>query len=120
MNSLTLLPMLVVITQAQVTELSELAYNAKLAVAFNGQASVTMPDGTECDLVTSTHAIEIEWATKPYEAIGQALHYAEQTDLKPGIIVLVKDPNKEFKQLIRLAVLCGKHNIKLWAYDTRK
>ena len=37
---------------------------------------MTMPDGTRCDILTDTHAIEVDFADKWAEAIGQSLNYA--------------------------------------------
>jgi|GEM_PF-2469669 len=47
------------------------------------------------DCVSDTHAVEVEFANKFKQAIGQALHYAEQLKLKPGIILVCveKDEN---------------------------
>ena len=49
-----------------------------------GQLEVRLEDATRVDLLTDTHAIEIEHAQNWKEAIGQALHYARLTDNKPG------------------------------------
>ncbi len=58
----------------------------------DGQREVTMPDGTRCDCVTATHAIEIDFANKWYEAIGQSLNYAFQTSKRAGIILILEAP----------------------------
>ena len=39
---------------------------------------VVMKDGTRCDILTSTHAIEVDFAKKWAEAIGQSLNYASK------------------------------------------
>lgn len=41
--------------------------------------------GGRCDIVTLTHAIEVEHAKKWHEAIGQACHYALMLRRKPAI-----------------------------------
>ena len=39
---------------------------------------MTMPDGARCDILTETHAIEVDFADKWAEAFGQSLNYAMQ------------------------------------------
>ena len=40
---------------------------------------VVMKDCTRCDILTATHAIEVDFARKWAEAIGQSLNYAMHT-----------------------------------------
>ncbi len=55
-----------------------------------GQSEVIMPDGSRADCVTDTHAYEVEKARKFKDAIGQSLHYARHTGLKPGIVLIIE------------------------------
>lgn len=51
----------------------------------------TLSTGKIPDCVTSTHAIETDWSSKAWkEGIGQALHYAWELDLQPGLLVIVE------------------------------
>lgn len=43
---------------------------------------------TRADCLSPTHAIEVDWAGKWAEGIGQALHYADMTGLMPGLILI--------------------------------
>lgn len=54
---------------------------------------VLTPAGTRADCVSDTHAIEVEAAQDWAEAIGQALHYAEQTRLRAKIILFCERPS---------------------------
>jgi hypothetical protein len=63
-------------------------YQEKWCQAHNGQIEVVLPDGTRCDCVTDTHAIEFDFGTGWAEAIGQGLHYSLQTKKKPRIILI--------------------------------
>ena len=38
---------------------------------IGGKVEVVMKDGTRCDILTATHAIEVDFAKKWAEAIGQ-------------------------------------------------
>ena len=63
-----------------------------------------LPDDTQCDLVTKTHAYEVEKAPDWKYAVGQSLHYARVTGCKAGIILVMtsntsKKPGHYRKQL---------------------
>ena len=64
---------------------------------MSGQADYTLQDKSRVDCLTETHAFEVDWADgmKVYEAIGQSLYYASQTDKKPGILLLIRKDNSE-------------------------
>ena len=50
-----------------------------------------MADGTRCDILTDTQAIEVDFADKWAKAIGQSLNYARQTGKKAVIVLVLKD-----------------------------
>ena len=56
-----------------------------------GRMEVTLEDRTRVDCLTATHAIEIDFAKKWYEAIGQSLHYGRLTNKLPGIGLIVRN-----------------------------
>ena len=62
-----------------------------------GKVNYTLEDKSKVDCLTDTHAYEVDWADgmKVYEAIGQSLYYASQTNKKPGIIFLIRRNNSE-------------------------
>jgi len=88
----------------------------KLAGRYNGKREVILWDETRVDLLTPTHAIEVDWAkgSKWAEAIGQALYYAELTGKKPGIILLTEDPRADRRFIFRCQTVCSKYGIRLW------
>jgi hypothetical protein len=51
-------------------------YQKKWCQEQNGEMEKKMNDGTRCDCYTETHAVEMDFANKLYEAIGQSLHYS--------------------------------------------
>lgn len=77
-------------------------------------------DKIRVDILTETYATEVDWAPKFAEAIGQSLLYAEYTQKKPGIVLLVDDFEKEAKYVYRCKIICTKYNISLWLVDTVK
>jgi len=86
----------------------------RLAPKYEAETEVRLWDGTRCDMMTATHAIEVDWASKWAEAIGQALYYADVTGKKPGVILLVKDPREEARFIYRLQTVCVKRDIRFW------
>lgn len=79
----------------------EAHYQKIAAKEYSGQTEVVMPDGTRCDIVTETHAIEVDFADKWAEAIGQSLNYSFQTNKKAGILLILESPKDE-RHLIRV------------------
>lgn len=57
-----------------------------------GQIEHRLPDRTRVDCLTDTHAIEYDFANKWHSAIGQALHYAFQTNKRAGIALILEKP----------------------------
>lgn len=72
-------------------------YQERWCTTWSGKTEVRMSDGTRCDCVTSTHAVELDFAKKWYEAIGQSLNYARQMNRRAGVVIVhqgAKDANK--------------------------
>ena len=99
--------------------LPEPNHTKELAVITGGKAEVTTPVGTRCDLVSDTHTIEVEWASKAYEAIGQSLHYSLELAKEPGILFLVEsDKDIEFAS-VRANKVCRLYKIDVWWYNVK-
>lgn len=98
-------------------EVEEVERISKLPRWKGSKVEVRQWDYTRVDLLTDTHAIEADWPAKWAEAIGQSLYYAELTGKKAGIILLVKDRQKEARYIYRCQTVCAKHGIKLWLED---
>ena len=79
----------------------EKEYQKEFAKEVGGKTEVVLEDGTRCDVVTETHAIEVDFGYKWTEAIGQSLHYAFQLNKKAGIALVLKTKN-DYRYLVRL------------------
>lgn len=99
-------------THAERHKFHELHYAAILARQWNGQTEVRLPDNTRCDIVTSTHAIEVDWAEKWSEGIGQSLFYGLMLGKRPGLILLVDDPASDQRFIDRAQRVC--HERRIW------
>lgn len=80
---------------------SERYYQEKFAQEIGRQVEVVMKDGTRCDILTATHAIEVDFARKWAEAIGQSLNYAMHSGKKAGILLVLEKESDE-KHLERI------------------
>jgi hypothetical protein len=80
-----------------------------------GKKEVVLEDRTRLDCLTDTHAVEIEFANKWKEAIGQSLHYSLMTDKKAGIVLIMRKPTDQ-KYMEALKRVIDKNNllIDLW------
>ena len=56
----------------------------------HGDTEQRQPNGTIADCVTGIYAVEVEFAEKWQEAVGQSLNYSEQTGLLPGILLILE------------------------------
>jgi hypothetical protein len=81
---------------------SERYYQEKFAREIGGQVEVVMKDGTRCDILTATHAIEVDFARKWAEAIGQSLNYAMHTGKRPGVaLILLSSSDNKYIERVR-------------------
>ena len=87
-------------------------YQEQWCDAQNGQVEITMPDGTRCDCVTDTHAIEFDFGSKWAEAIGQSAYYSLQTEKIAGI-VLILETIKDRKFWIRMNTTIEHFNLPI-------
>ena len=110
---------LIMSTTAEAAKWSEADY---VADHCQGKVEYRLADSTRVDCLTSTHAIEYDFAHKWAEAIGQALHYAAMTGKKPGIVLIVDPTVRGTRYLARLksaldSIPCIK--IDVWIIESR-
>ena len=92
----------------------EKAYQSRWCSIHNGKQEVMLFDRTRADCLTKTHAVEFDFASKWAESVGQALYYAIVTGLKPGIVLILANPQKEQKYLARVNSVAKKYGITVW------
>ena len=82
---------------------------------MKGKVEVRMEDGRRIDCLTSTHAIEVEFARKWPEAVGQSLDYSMLTGKEAGIVLVLKTPG-DHAYWQRLKTVINHYNlpIRLW------
>lgn len=84
----------------------------------NGTLEYRLPDGTRVDCLTKEYAVEVEFAQKWAESIGQALYYAQQTDRTPGIVLIMRTAHDE-QYAKRLRTVAKQQGIKVWTVRPR-
>ena len=100
---------------------SEADYISVLADHLDAEREVAVTSG-RADLVTATHAYEVERAPKWKNSIGQALWYGMNLNKSPGIILLVESAAQR-KYAIQLgsaldyAGLTGSIEVRIWPDD---
>ena len=62
-----------------------------------GATEVVMSDRTRIDCLTSTHAVEMDFADKWAESIGQSLGYAVMSGRRAGVALIVEKPSHKAK-----------------------
>ena len=109
---------LLLAVNAYAVKLYERDYQTAFTNRIKGQAEVELQDKTRVDILTDKYAIEVDYARKWQEAIGQSLYYAVMTGKAPGIVLIIKS-NKDFKYLNRLLKVLKSYdlNIKVWIID---
>ena len=96
----------------------ETAWSKWLSEEMGGKAEARTFCGARCDILTDTHAWEVEWMPKYNQAPGQALLYASLFNKKPGIILLSKKGERDSVYYLRCAVICEKAGIDLQVVET--
>lgn len=85
---------------------------------MGGVAEFRLPDASRVDILTSTLAIEVDWAKKWAEAIGQAIFYALVTDRTPAILLLLRGKETEARYLERARMAAGRLQIAVFTWRT--
>ena len=93
--------------------LHEIDYQQHWCKKHKGVLEYRLSDGTRVDCLTSEFAVEVEYAHKWAEAIGQSLFYAKMTDRNPGIVLIMAEKgNERFAK--RLREVASQEKIKVW------
>ena len=91
---------------------NERHYQTQLCNEINGEMEYVLKDKTRVDCLTDEYAIEVDFAKKWAESIGQSLFYAEMTRKEPAVGLIVGSNDSKF--LKRLQLIATKFNIKIF------
>ncbi len=95
-------------------------YQMQWCQEIYGQPEVILPDRTRCDCLTEHYAVEVEFADKWAEAVGQSLNYALESHRQAGIVLILESP-KDRKYLMRLNAIINHFGlpIRVWTVGVR-
>lgn len=80
----------------------EREYQTRWCKAHKGITEYRLNDGTRVDCLTDKLAVEVDFAPKWHECIGQALYYAQKTRRVPACVLIIENPEKDMKFVYRL------------------
>lgn len=86
-------------------------YQGKWCTGPGWQTEYVLPDRSRVDCLTDTHAVEVEFAGKWQEAVGQSLYYAQMTGKKPAILLIMENRDKDMIYWLRLQTIADKYGI---------
>lgn len=93
--------------------LHEKDYQRHWCKKHKGELEYRLSDGTRVDCLTSEYAVEVEYAQKWAEAVGQSLFYAKMTGRKAGIVLIMTERGDE-RFARRLREVASAEKIKVW------
>ena len=96
----------------QKVKLDEKYYMEKWSKNNQGITEYSLPDRTRVDVLTDDYAVEVDFANKWYQSVGQSLHYALHTKKNPGI-VLISRSDKDKKYIDRLVAVIQKYKLPI-------
>ena len=79
----------------------EHVYQAAWCDARGGRMEVRLPGGLRIDCETDTYAVEVDFAPKWAESVGQSMAYAGATGKRAGILLILERPS-DSRHLIKL------------------
>ncbi len=91
----------------------EKVYQEAWCKKMGGETEVVLDDRTRVDCITSEYAVEVDFAPKWAESVGQSLYYALKTGRKPGVLLILEKPGDE-RYLQRITDLGAIYEINIW------
>lgn len=80
-----------------------------------GVTEYQLPSRTRVDCLTGTEAVEADFASKWYEAIGQSLYYAMETGKQAAILLIIETP-KDLIYFERMQETIMYHKLPITVY----
>lgn len=81
---------------------TEREYQTYWCNKHSGQMEYKLNDKTRIDCLTDTLAVEVDFAPKWHECIGQALYYGRKTRRTPACVLIMENGEKDNRYLYRL------------------
>ncbi|MBT4757852.1 MAG: hypothetical protein HOO08_05605 [Opitutae bacterium] len=93
-------------------------YQTIAAKLLSAEPEQIIGDQTRHEMVSATHAIEINWTRKWDELLGHSLNYAFETGKRAGMILITENVG-EVDELLQLSALIRHYDlpVTLWVMD---
>ncbi len=91
----------------------EAEYNKRYCANIGGITEYRNTDSTRVDCLTKNNAIEMDFAEKWAEGVGQALYYGQLTGKKGKLVLIMENPEIEMKYFERAKLLSGIYNFDI-------
>lgn len=112
---ITVVSMLLIGCTSAPKKYHEKHYQTILCNELGGKMEYVLEDRTRVDCLTDEYAIEVDFAKKWAEGIGQSLYYGYMTDKKPAIALIIGQ--KDQRYIKRLETVSKKLNIKIYKIE---
>jgi len=113
---LLIVPLLFIACSHTTKKYHEKHYQTLLCDELGGEMEYVLKDRTRVDCLTDEYAIEVDFAKKWAEGIGQSLYYAHMTGREPAI-GFIMNSEKDKRYLKRLDTLAKKYGIKIFIIE---
>ncbi len=104
--------LLLLLNSPSLASQNEAQYISQWCNKHHGRAEVTLPDRSRADCITESHAVEVEFAPKWKESIGQSLNYAMQTNKRAGVVVVMRR-KKDYRYWLMLNSVIKNFNLPI-------
>lgn len=91
----------------------ESAYRDAWCKEAKGVTEFRLRDNTRVDCLTKNYAVEIEFARKWSQSVGQALHYARLSGEKPAVVLIIEDEG-DWDYYWKLIKIAKNKGIEIW------
>ena len=97
----------------------EKVYQKKFCAKVQGTTEVVLSDKTRVDCLSEHYAIEVDFAAKWHESIGQSLYYSLSTNKKAGVLLILEDEKRDIRYLKRLKKVAQSSDIGIWTINSK-
>ena len=98
----------------------EEVYQAYWCGQNEGIIEYKLNDKTRVDCLTEQYAVEVDFAPKWAECVGQALYYGQKTKRCPACVLILENGEKDLKYLRRLRYVAYKKGIRTFTITPDK
>lgn len=100
-------------------KLHERDYQQYWCTKMNGQQEVQIGDSARVDCLTDKYVVEIEFAPKWEQSVGQSLYYSMLTGKKAGVVLIEQSGNTRYRERLLAVIKQYQLPITVWYIGQR-